>query len=162
VDFNWKPEYDKLAKQFLEQHFGDGQGLTRCFPCLRDTYPWGDHRQDVIDSRIAAKNNTEYHGLERHAKQYHATAQYEYAYHHWLLAACWRRGDMIANNFNDESHNNAVQYCLKHALYNQALYEWQQRRIRGVPQPEAFGLTARDVEHKEQKALKELEDFDAK
>ena len=95
--YDWKPEYDDLASQFLKLHFGRSQGLTHIFPCMRGEYKWGTHRPDVLDSRIPAKNNTEYHGLERYAMQYHATAQYEYAYHHWLLAACWRNEDMEVN-----------------------------------------------------------------
>ena len=108
MDFSWKSEYEELASQFLKQHFGSAQGLTNCFPCMRDDYPWASHRPDVIDSRVPAKNNTEYHGLEKHAAQYHATAQYDYAYHHWLMAASWRRQDMLANNFNDNSHKKQL------------------------------------------------------
>ena len=73
--FDWKSEYTTLAREFLEQHFGGPGGLTRLFPCMRDDYVWGAHRPSVVDSRVPAKNNTEYHGLERHASQYHATAQ---------------------------------------------------------------------------------------
>lgn len=54
---------------------------------MRDDYPWGSHRLDIIDSRVPAKKNTEHHGLEKLAAQYHITAQYDYAYHHWLIAA---------------------------------------------------------------------------
>ena len=135
MPFDWKPEYDALARQFLVQHFGGPQGLTNCFPCMRDQYPWGRHRPDVGDSRIPAKNNTEYHGLERHASQHYATAQYEFAYHHWLLASFGRRSDMKANGFDDESHLKAVQYCVKQALYNKALWVWQKSPSQPPPDP---------------------------
>ena len=115
--FDWKPECEELARLFIEQHFGGPQGLTSVFPCMRNEYPWGADRPAVTDSRVTAKNNTEYHGLERHASQCNATAQYEYAYHHWLLAAYWRRGDAEANNFVDPSHEKAVRNFIKQALY---------------------------------------------
>lgn len=158
MKFDWKPEYSTLAKQFLELHFG-GSGLTATFPCMRDEYPWSDHRPEVIDSRIPAKNNTEYHGLERHASQYHASAQYEFAYHHWLLAAFWRYGDAKANNFQDTGHKKAVRYCIKHAHYNKALQEWQQSPNVKPPAPEDFELASSDVEQKEGKAWSEIENF---
>ena len=127
---------------------------------MRNNYLWGSHRPDVVDSRVPAKNNTEYHGLERHAMQYHATAQYEYAYHHWLLAACWRKEDMEANNFQDSSHLNAIRYTIKQALYNKALHEWQESGGRGqLPQPEDFELNAIDIERKEHNALEEIENY---
>ena len=75
MKYDWKPEYDVLASNFLKRHFGGAQGVTSCFPCMRDSYPWGKHRPDVVDSRVPAKNNTEYHGFEKHAIQYHVTAQ---------------------------------------------------------------------------------------
>jgi len=159
--FDWTPEYDALATEFLKLHFGSAQGVTSCFPCMRSKYLWGKHRPDVLDPRVPAKNNTEYHGLEKHAMQYHATAQYEYAYHHWLLAACWRQEDMEVNNFHDQSHSNAIRYCIKQALYNKALYEWQKRSgIRTqLPQSENFCLSPLDIDRKEQNSLKEIEDY---
>lgn len=160
--FNWKSEYNVLASNFLKQHFGGAQGLTSCFPCMRDEYQWGEHRPDVLDSRVPAKNNTEYHGLERHASQYHATAQYEFAYHHWLLAASWRREDMRANNFEDESHLNAMRYAIKQALYNKELHLWQQSPSSKPPAPEDFDLSTHDLEKKEDKAWRELETYSAR
>ncbi len=153
--FEWKPEYDELARKLLTQHFGNAQGLTWCFPCMRDAYNWSEHRPDVADPRVPAKNNTEYHGLERYASQYHATAQYEFAYHHWLLAACWRREDMRANDFNDEAHLKAIRYTIKHALYNEAIHIWQKSARGKPPPPEDFDLSARDLENKEAKAWSE-------
>jgi hypothetical protein len=162
MQFKWKPEYNELAERFLEFHFAGAKGVTALFPCMRDEYPWGSHRLDVLDSRIPAKNNTEYHGLERHAWQYHATAQYEFAYHHWLLAACWRREDAIANNFQDEQHEKAVRYCIKQALYNKALHQWQQSPNIKAPVPEDFELNSTDIEREENKASSEIENFLAK
>lgn len=161
MNFDWKPEYDALASEFLKLHFRDPQGVTNCFPCMRNEYPWGNHRPDVLDSRVPAKNNTEYHGIERHAMQYHATAQYEYSYHHWLLAACWRHEDMEANNFLDSGHLNAISYCIKQALYNKALYEWQENGggRKYLPQSEDFELSASDIERKEQNALDAIENY---
>ncbi|MBS8239936.1 hypothetical protein DYI22_05400 [Marinobacter lipolyticus] len=160
MDFSWKPEYENLASEFLKQHFGGAQGLTNCFPCMRGDYPWGAHRPDVLDSRVPAKNNTEYHGLEKHAIQYQATAQYEYAFHHWLIAASWRRQDMVANNFNDDRHEKALEYCIKQALYNRALHRWQ-KNSEGCLLPDAFsfGLDDGDVRKKEEKALEDIEEF---
>jgi len=92
--------------------------------------------------------------------QYHVTAQYEYAYHHWILAACWRKEDMDANNFHDQGHLNALRYTIKQAMYNKALYEWQDRRGKvRLPQPEDFGLKTEDIENKEKISEKELEEF---
>ena len=163
MDYSWQLEYEELASQFLKQHFGSAQGLTNCFPCMRDDYPWASHRPDVVDSRVPAKNNTEYHGLEKHAAQYHATAQYDYAYHHWLIAASWRHEDMLANNFNDNSHKKAIEYCVKQALYNKALDTWQENPKSNVlPEPSNFGLTSDDIQNKENNALKEIEEFDKK
>ena len=163
MDFSWKPEYEELASKLLNQHFGGAQGLTNCFPCMRDDYPWGSHRPNVIDSRVPAKNNTEYHGLEKHAAQYHATAQYDYAYHHWLIAASWRRQDMLANNFTDDSHKKAIKYCIKQALYNKALDAWQKNpKNILLPEPSSFGLSSADIQKKEEKALRAIEDFEKK
>jgi hypothetical protein len=71
MNFHWKLKYDVLASEFLKLHFGSAQGVTNCFPCMRNNYSWGNHRPGVIDSRARARNNTDYHGLERHAMQYH-------------------------------------------------------------------------------------------
>ena len=161
MDFEWKDEYKTLASAFIKQHFGSGRGITKCFPCMRVDYPWGKHRPDVIDSRVPAKNNTEYHGLERHAMQYHVTAQYDYAYHHWLMAAYWRHLDMVANNFNDQPHLNAISYCLKHAFYNKALNNWQNEGAGVAPQPQSFLLTQRDLDKKELEATQQLENAGA-
>jgi hypothetical protein len=157
MPYEWKDEYRALARQFLNQHFGGAQGLTSTFPCMRGDYPWGDHRPDVIDSRIPAKNNTEYHGLERYANQYHATAQYDFAYQHWLMAAYWRRVDAECNNFTDACHSKAIEYCLKQALYNQSLSSWQENPVGPVPKPEEFDLSTGDLDKKEILATAQFE-----
>ncbi|ENM5764182.1 hypothetical protein JG631_17580 [Vibrio cholerae] len=163
MDFSWKTEYHELASKFLKKHFGSPQGITRCFPCMRDDYPWGKHRPSVADSRIPAKNNTEYHGLESHASQYHATGQYDYAYEHWLLAASWRVQDMKANRFCDSSHNKAVEYCLQQAMYNKALDEWQGDPHHNIlPCPTEFKLSIHDIEKKEEAALKLIDEYHGK
>jgi hypothetical protein len=162
MKFAWKPGYRALASRFLKLHFGGFQGVTSCFPCMRETYPWGNHRPQVLDSRVPAKNSTEYHGLERHAMQYHATGQYEYSYHHWLLAACWRKEDMTVNNFRDSGHIRAIEYDLSHAMYNKALHAWQHGKGRyRFPTPGEFGLDSADVERKEVKASEEIANFHA-
>lgn len=157
--FDWKPKYDILARKFIKLHFGDHQGITRCFPCMRNEYPWSNHRPSVGDSRVPAKNNTEYHGLETHAMQYHVTYQYEFAFHHWLLAAWWRRGDMKANGFEDSGHLKAIRYAIQQAMYNKSLFNWEKGRRKTLPKPEHFKLTSADIEAKRLKALKQIEDF---
>lgn len=159
MSYQWKDEYNVLARQYLDDHFGGTQGLTATFPCMRDDYPWSSHRPDVLDSRIPAKNNTEYHGLERYANQYHATAQYDFAYQHWLMAAYWRKVDAESNNFVDVGHAKAVEYGLKQALYNESLSIWQSNPIGKAPLPERFGLSSKDVDNKEAKAQAQLDAF---
>jgi len=68
---------------------------------------------------------------------------------------------MEANNFEDPNHLNAIRYCIKQALYNKALYEWQENggEKQQLPQPEEFSLSAHDVERKEQKSLDEIENY---
>lgn len=164
MPFRWKSEYATLARQFLEQHFGGATGLTETFPCLRTEYTWGSHRPQVADSRVPAKNNTEYQGLERHASQYHATAQYEFSYHYWLMAAFWRRVDAQANNFSDAGHDKALEYCLRQAQYNNALSAWQKRSARALPAPtpEYFGLRSADIGAQEKQATQQLDTARAK
>ena len=162
MSYEWKAEYRVLARQFLQQHFGGTSGLTSTFLCMRDDYPWGDHRPDVVDSRIPAKNNTEYHGLECYANQYHATAQYEFAYQHWFMAAYWRTVDAESNNFLDATHSKAVEYCLKQAQYNKSLAEWQDHPVGPAPEPEKFNLSSGDLGKKELLAFAQLEAAQAK
>lgn len=53
--FDWKPEYEELARHFIEQPFGGPQGLTTLFPCMRNEYPWGAHRPDVTEKILDFK-----------------------------------------------------------------------------------------------------------
>ncbi len=155
----WKTEYDDLVEKLIEKHFSGPSGIAERFPCMRGLYPWGSHRPDVIDSRVPAKNNTEYHGLEELAKQYHITAQYEYSYHHWLIASSWRRQDVIENDLSDQGHESAIDFCLKQAIYNEALHSWQTHSPNAAaPQPEEFGLNSKDIELKDKEALKRIEE----
>ncbi|MCA1779634.1 MAG: hypothetical protein LC637_09685 [Xanthomonadaceae bacterium] len=161
--YEWKSEYDDLTNEFAIKHFGPKgySNITSFFPCMRDKYKWATYRPDIPDSRVAAKNNTEYHGLEEHAKQYHVTAQYEEAYHYWLMAADWRRQDMLAHNFDDDGHKSAVTFCIKQALYNKALTEWQTRddlHERKAPAPEEFELTDELIRKMDEKAEKIIEE----
>lgn len=157
--WKWKDSYDRQARGFVKLHFNGLGGLSTLFPCMRDTYPWSDNRPSVADPRIPAKNNTEYKGLERHASQYHATGQYDFAYHHWLLAAWWRRADMEAHGFADDGHLTAVRFCLQQAVYNKALSRWQLRNGRGAPPaPESFDLDRAKVDLLEERAQKQLDE----
>ncbi|MFC1404001.1 MULTISPECIES: hypothetical protein [Streptacidiphilus] len=139
VDDSWKPEYDSLARGFLKRYFGPHANLAIMFPCMRVDYRWAEHRPRVGDSRVPAKNNTEYHGLERHAWQYHVTAQYEEAYHHFLMAAYCRLGDEDVFGRLDEAHLRAVRFCVRHALFNRDLAVAQAGRRRW-PDPAAYAI----------------------
>lgn len=154
----WNDAYEEIAEAHLKTYFGSFNGLTSVFPCLRDRYPWGDHRPDVIDSRIPAKNNTEYHGLESYAGQYHAAGMYAESSHHWLLAAWHRQIDKTTHGFNDAAHDRALSFCLKNHMFNEALENWSKAGGPGLaPQPEAFGLTALLANRIEEQGAKKLE-----
>ncbi|MBM3603914.1 MAG: hypothetical protein FJX25_03955 [Alphaproteobacteria bacterium] len=138
----WNDDHAEAAADYLQRYFGGLAGLSSAFPCLRDHYPWADFRHDVADSRVPAKNNTEYHGLEELAGQYHAAAMYEEASHHWLMAAWSRKDDMDAHGFGDAGHKNALSFCLKNFAFNRALKNWSDAgRHEAVPAPSRFGLT---------------------
>jgi hypothetical protein len=157
MKYELKPEHEILAREFINLHFNGAPGITHVFPCMRDDYPWSNHRPDVIDSRIPAKFNNEYHGLERHAAQYHATAQYDFSYHHWLIAAYWRTADAHANGFSDPAHQKAIHYCVKQALYNKSLDAWQKNQSSSIPTPEQFELSSADIDKKDVVASIQLE-----
>jgi hypothetical protein len=147
IDDDWKPEYAELSQEFLRRHFGWPPHLASTFPTMRTSYPWGDHRPPVVDSRVHAKNNTEYHGLETYAWQYHVTVQYREAYEHFLMAAAMRREDLIVMGVSDPGHDEAVRYCIRHALFNRALAE---REFGPWPEPEDFGIDP--VQHAQREA----------
>jgi len=138
----WKDTHAEAAAEYLQHYFGGLAGLSSAFPCMRDDYPWADSRPDVADSRVPAKNNTEYHGLEKLAGQYQVAAMYEEASHHWLMAAWSRKGDMDAHGFGDPGHENALSFCLKNFALNCALKTWSDAGgHEAVPEPDEFGLT---------------------
>lgn len=139
----WDERYAVEAVRLAEKYFGPSRNFSSLFPCARDHYPWASHRPDVSDSRVPAKNNTEYHGLERHAGQYHAVAMYEEASHFWLLAAWHRQADMDTHNFVDDGHKAAVSFCLRNMSYNAALKAWSDAggsQNTPPPKPELFGV----------------------
>ncbi len=153
----WLPEYDAKARALVEQHFAGPNGLSKLFPCMRDSFPWADNRPLIADARVAAKNNTEYKGLERHASQYQAAAFYDYASHHWFLAAWWRRVDMITHDFDDPGHRQAIRFCLQMSAYNEALWRWQSDTARGAPPGAgAFDLDQVKVDALEAKSQRDL------
>lgn len=154
---SWRPGYHALVRKFIALHFGDAGGITGLFPYMKRDFKWRDDSVTPIDARTILKNNIEYHGLERHARQYHTTAQYEYAYHHWLIAATWRRETMEANLFEDERHQAAVEFDLRNAEYNKALDRWQKHRRKGMPTPEEFGLDPEKVERMVRTAQAEID-----
>lgn len=155
--FDWKPEYQSLARKFLRLHFGDEGGITALFPWMEtDNTPVGWHKR-VFDTRAAAKNACDYKGLERRAWQYFATAQYDFAYHHWLLSAFWRMAAIESGCFQDAKPLVAVRYAIKQAIYCRALHEWQKGgAVWPPPRPTAFRLNAEDINVGKQRAEKEM------
>ncbi|MFE9569247.1 hypothetical protein ACFYMW_12215 [Streptomyces sp. NPDC006692] len=157
VDDEWKPEYWNLAVDLLKKYFGEfPMGPAVTFPTMRTSYPWANHRPRVVDSRVHAKNNDEYHGVERHAWQYHVTVQYTEAYHHFLMAAAMRYDDAQLMGAADAGHSSAIRYCIRHALFNKALAE-----VLGTglpwPQPEQFGIDPEQHAKREARAERELD-----
>ena len=137
----WNKELAARSRRYLKLYFGSAQGLTNAFPCMRNEYPWHDSRPDVADPRIPAKNNTEYHGLERLAKQYQFVAMYDVAAHHWLLAGWWRQADRDAHGFCDPKHDDAIKFCLRMSAFLEALSTWSVGGGREpLPDPFNWGL----------------------
>jgi hypothetical protein len=155
IDDKWRSEYGELARTFLARYFGSPPNLALLFHTLRPGYPWAAHRPRVLDSRVHAKNNEEYHGLERHAWQYHVTAQYAEAYHFFLMGAALRREDANLMQAGDASHSEAVRFCIRHALFNKALDK--RPSAAGTPSLEEFGIDATQYDKRVQRALDELE-----
>jgi len=153
----WRRTYEQLVPVLLEKHFGGWEGVTRLFPYMKADFRWKND-DFVVDARTVLKSNNEYHGLERHARQYHVAAMYDYAHDHWLIAAAWRRDVMRANNFNDDRHLNAIQFVLQNVEYNSALFKWQKKTSRPfkIPRPEDFGLDGEMMEKKDSMAEAEI------
>jgi len=155
----WEEAFAATAASYLQRYFGGFGGLTTAFPCMRDDYPWAANRPDVPDSRVPAKNNTEYHGLESLAGQYHSAAMYQEASHHWLMAAWCRRIDKTTHGFNDAGHDRALSFCLKNAKFNDALKDWSDNGGRGpAPEPSEFGLTDQQADRIEAEGAQILEE----
>ncbi len=114
---------------------------------MKDHFKWRG-KDFPADARATLKTNEEYHGLERHAKQYHLSAMYREAYQFWLIAAAWRRMAMQMNGFTDEKHRRAIEFDIKNALFNQALTEWQEGN-RPLPAPEEFDLDSTYIERQD-------------
>lgn len=159
----WFPKYNRLARQFADQHFGGWNGVLRLFTYMNTpNLNWPDSEELPADVYFVRKMANEYHGLERHAQQYHVTAQYDYAYHHWLMAACWRRENMVINNFTDERHLRAVDFDLACAFYNKALFNWFSDGVfvnrKSMPQPYEFGIREKILIEKDIQAQIEIDE----
>lgn len=72
---DWRDAYDDLVREFIAKHFGSARGVTSLFPYMKPDFKWRQKDDIPSDARVALKNNEEYHGLERHAKQYHLSAE---------------------------------------------------------------------------------------
>jgi hypothetical protein len=140
----------------LEKHFGSAQGVTNLFPYMKADFNVKGNK-NVFDPRVMLKTNNEYHGLERHARQYHVVGMYDVAAEHWLLAAAWRRDVMRAEHTKDDQHVRAMEFAIQNYRYNRALYRWQKRRRFPMPEPEHFGLSSEMMDRKDQHAEAEIE-----
>lgn len=136
----WRSKYREQVNRYIQRHFGSGVGITQLFPYMETGFPW--NRTEVFDPRTARKSNYEYHGLERHARQYHVLAQYIEAAEHWLIAAACRREMIAVQGLTDHGHLNAVEFAINNYRYNMALHRWQRakKRYRPLPSPEGFEL----------------------
>lgn len=124
---DWKPSYRQLVHRYVRKHFGSAQGVTDLFPYMKPDFRIKGGGDDVFDPRITLKSNNEYHGIERHARQYHAVGMYDSAAEHWLIAAAWRYDVMKANRNFDDRHVEAMEFALKNFRFNRSLDRWQKR-----------------------------------
>ncbi|WP_173575000.1 hypothetical protein [Acetobacter sicerae] len=122
----------------IKEHFGNPGGLTRQFPYMKSTFPWKDE-DFILTAEALANPDNKYHGLERLAEESHRAGSWQLAGEYWLIAAGWRRNTMDANN---EYHQEALQFALRHVEYNRALAEWKKKKLsrNAMPYPELFGL----------------------
>jgi hypothetical protein len=153
----WSSEHHAAAVAALQRQFGLRPDLTRLFPSHVTNYKWSPKKPAVLDSRIHAKNNIEYHGLERHAWQYHATCQYDDAFDFWMIAALWRNENDSLIGVTDEGHEKAQLFCLRHALFNRDLHLSQTRVGLPWPLPSNYGITEEELERGVAKAEYEME-----
>jgi hypothetical protein len=153
----WRSSYDDQVRRYLIKHFSNAQGVTELFPYMEADFRWSG-KPDPFDPRTARKSNYEYHGLERHARQYHVAALYCESAEHWLMAAAWRREMMEVQDIDDWRHINAAEFAVKNYRYNMALHRWQRRKHRycPFPTPEAFGLHSDIMEKKDTIAAREI------
>ena len=153
----WRSSYAGQAARYLDKHFGNANGVTRLFSFMETDFPWSG-KPEPFDPRTARKSNYEYHGLERHARQYHVTMLYLESAEHWLMAAAWRREMMAVQGIDDRRHLNAVEFAIKNYRYNMALRRWRQRRLDNCPRPtpEDFGLYGEMLTAKDEIAAKEI------
>jgi hypothetical protein len=157
----WRKKFDQLATQFAVQHFGGWEGVIRLFSSMkRHKLTWDDRQEIPFDVLFIRKMADEYHGLERHANQYHVTEEYEYAYHHWLMAASWRNENMKINKFKDEKHKIAIEFDLRCAFYNAALHDWHWNSSscrRRLPKPYHFGIDPKVLQKKDVQSNYQIE-----
>ena len=153
----WRSSYDKQSHRYIKKHFGSARGITELFPYMEADFKWFG-KPEPSDPRTALKSHKEYHGLERHARQYHVTGLYLEAAEYWLIAAAWRREMMDAQALDDRRHTNAVKFAIKNYRYNMALHRWQRRKrqVLPYPVPEAFGLYRDMMSNKDEIAAGEI------
>lgn len=139
MECEWRRSYDRLVPMRIKEHFGDPGALTRQFPYMKSTFKWKDD-DFIINEEALADPNNEYHGLERLAAQYDQDGSYSLAADHWLIAAGWRRKTM---NPDDERHEEALQFVLRHVEYSRAMADWKKKKLgrNAMPYPSLFGLS---------------------
>ncbi|TFB59629.1 hypothetical protein [Cryobacterium sp. Sr3] len=155
MDATWTSELAQLANEKVILYFGSWNRLPRGDEYERESYPWDLKKRGMVgDSRVHAKNNIEYHTVEDHAFQYHVSARFEEAFHHWLIAAAHRIEDTELIGRDESTHNRAIEFCIREALYNRALHEMQTAKedFRDWPLPQDFGIALAHHERGEAKA----------
>jgi hypothetical protein len=71
----WLARYSHQIDAYIIKHFGVAGGITSLFPYMKANFNWYG-KTDPSDPRTALKSLNEYHGLERHARQYYLGALY--------------------------------------------------------------------------------------
>lgn len=153
--WQWEDSYDPLVTQFISKHFGRSAGITRLFPYMKPDFKWKDKKSFPPDARVVLKNNNEYHGLERHAKQYHLSGMYQEAYEFWLIAAAWRHQNMKSSGFTDDKHLRALAFTIQNACFNEALAEWHLGR-RPLPLPGDYDLSDATIAAQDKEAMHQI------
>jgi hypothetical protein len=153
---DWTPSYRRLVHRYVRKHFGSAQGVTDLFPYMKPDFRIKGGGDDVFAPRITLKSNNEYHGIERHARQYHAVGMYDSAAEHWLIAAAWRHDVMKANRNFDDRHVEAMEFALKNFRFNRSLDRWQKRLHRTCPRADRFGLDQSKIDLSDQRSEGEI------